>query len=710
MQALRTLPLFLVAVSQPATQAAAAQADPLGKVVELMDTLAAKIKKEGEAEEKAYADFVEWCDDASRNRQNEIKTATAKKAQLEAAISKASSDAAAASSKIEDLAGSIASGESDLKGATAVREKEAADFAGNEAELIDVIDTLGRAITALDREMAKNPAAFTQVSSTNIQGLVSSLEAVVDAAAFTSADRKKLLALVQQRQGAEAGDEDLGAPAAAAYKTHSTSILEVLEDIKEKAEEQLSDLRKAESNSKHNYAMLKQSLEDQGAADAKDLQEQRAAKASSEEAKAVAGGDLDETVKALADAKSTLETANTNCMQTAADHEATVKARAEELKVIAEARKILADTTSGAVDQTYSMLQTAAHAVSRLRTHADLANAEVINLVKKLAREQHSAALAQLASRISAVLRFGAGAGEDPFAKVKGLIQELIEKLEAEAGSEATEKAYCDEQIAKTEEKKSELGYDISKLTAKIDQASAKSAALKGEVKDVQEELAILAKTQAEMDTARREGHASFVQAQADLQEGLAGVRKALGVLREYYGGASAAFVQGGNLRATMRQPATPELHSKAAGAGGSIIGILEVVESDFAKNLAAEETEEDSAQVDYVKMTQQNKVTQTLKNQDVAYKTKEFTSLDKNVADLTGDRETTDAERSAVLEYYAKIKARCVARPETYEARKARREAEIKGLKDALVILEDETALVQRGKRGSARHHFLGL
>merc|ERR550525_1230395 len=163
------------------------------------------------------------------------------------------------------------------------------------------------------------------------------------------------------------------------------------------------------------------------------------------------------------------------------------------------------------------------------------------------------------------------------------------------------------------------------------------------------------------------------------------------------------------SLRAMMQQPAAPEIHSKATGAGSSIIGILEVVESDFATNLAKEETEEEDAATEYEKVTQENKVTGTLKNQDVKYKTQEFVGLDKRISELTADRESTDAELSAVLDYYAKIKERCIARPETYEERQRRRSAEIKGLKEALSILEQETAFVQR-KKGSLRGQFLGM
>merc|ERR1719395_495206 len=173
---------------------------------------------------------------------------------------------------------------------------------------------------------------------------------------------------------------------------------------------------------------------------------------------------------------------------------------------------------------------------SQMHSRADLANSEVINIVKKLARDQHSAALAQLASRIAVVVKYGGKDGADPFAKVKGLISDMITKLEKEAEAEATEKAYCDEQMAKTEAKKSELDDTIAKLTNKIDRAGARSASLKDEVAELEAELAALAKSQSEMDKIRSEEKANFDVAKAELTQGLTGVRKALGVLRDYYG------------------------------------------------------------------------------------------------------------------------------------------------------------------------------
>merc|ERR1719261_2163038 len=107
------------------------------------------------------------------------------------------------------------------------------------------------------------------------------------------------------------------------------------------------------------------------------------------------------------------------------------------------------------------------------------------------------------------MIRYGAASGEDPFAKVKGLIVEMIDKLMKEAEAEASHKAYCDEEMSKTKAKKDELNADIDKATAKIDNMSAKSADLKAQVKELQKELAELQAMQNEMDKVRADSKAA---------------------------------------------------------------------------------------------------------------------------------------------------------------------------------------------------------
>merc|ERR1719162_1584917 len=220
------------------------------------------------------------------------------------------------------------------------------------------------------------------------------------------------------------------------------------------------------------------------------------------------------------------------------------------------------------------------------------------------------------------------------------------------------------------------------------------------------------------MDGIRRSENAAHTSAKADLEQGLNGVRKALSVLRDFYGSEEAAssaasMLQEGDddkddmtsLMQEARQPAPPQKHEKSSGAGTGIIGLLEVCESDLAKNLATEDTEESDSATSYEKMTQSNKLTKASKDGDVKFKTAEFKSLDKSISDLEADKATESAELSAVSEYYGKVKDRCVAKPTPYAELKARRDAEIQGLKDALASIEG-AALMQvsdRRQRGNS-------
>merc|ERR1719375_1151162 len=144
------------------------------------------------------------------------------------------------------------------------------------------------------------------------------------------------------------------------------------------------------------------------------------------------------------------------------------------------------------------------------------------------------------------------------------------------------------------------------------------------------------------------------------------------------------------------RQPAPPENHRKSTGAGSGIINVLEVIESDLAKNLAEETTEEETAQNEYEKETQENKVLKAAKERDVKWKTQEYESLDQNVADLRTDLTTHSEELAAVLQYLEKVKDKCIAQPIPFEERAKRRAAEIKGLESALVTLTGQASFLQ--------------
>merc|ERR1719456_1357334 len=150
---------------------------------------------------------------------------------------------------------------------------------------------------------------------------------------------------------------ELGAPAPAVYKGKSGGIVDVLEDMLDKAEKELSEARKEESNAAHNYNLLKQSLSDQIKFDNEELDEAKKNKAAAQETQATAEGDLEATSADLAEAEKVLKQVSMECMTAAHDHDVSRQSRAEELKALATAKKIIQKMTAGATKQSYDFLQ-----------------------------------------------------------------------------------------------------------------------------------------------------------------------------------------------------------------------------------------------------------------------------------------------------------------------------------------------------------------
>merc|ERR1719420_457112 len=121
----------------------------------MLSGLEAKIIREGEAAQKTYDEFAEWCEDRSRNVGFEIKDGKAEVAEQTATIESSTASISSLNAKIEELANGLSVDEADLKAATEIRAKEAADFAATQKDLVETIDTLDRAILILEREMKK---------------------------------------------------------------------------------------------------------------------------------------------------------------------------------------------------------------------------------------------------------------------------------------------------------------------------------------------------------------------------------------------------------------------------------------------------------------------------------------------------------------------------------------------------------------------------
>merc|ERR1719201_2923359 len=658
---------------------------------------------------KVYEEFQEYCKDTAKETMFDIKTGKSGSERFAAAVDDFVAKIGVAETKIGELSDAIANDEKDLKSATAIRKKEYADFQKVDADLASSVDMLERAIGILERELSKT--GFMQMDKAAFNKVMTAVQAVIDVSAVTNAgDAAKLQMLLQ----ASTSEDDLelqpaGAPDPAAYKSSSGGIISALEDMLEKAKAQQSEAQKAEMNAKFDFDMLKQKLEDQVKFANKNLDDTKKSKAESEEGKATAEGNLEKSNKGIKEDSVKLKELQQECMTKAEEYEVEMHDREGELEALATAKKILVEKTGGAADRAYSFLQVSAKATTRAKAGTRVMarimeqRDAVIAQVQRIAQDG-STAMMQLAQR----LRMASLMDADPFAKIKGMIQEMIEKLVEEAGKEAEHKAYCDKEMGETKVKKEDMEEEVEDLTVKIDKATSKIAKLKQDIMTLSQELVKIAEEQQTADKIRAEEKAAWEAAEADFSSGLEGVGMALQVLRDYYAEKEESLLQTGAQTHTRVHAKAKAKDTKESGAASGIIGMLEVVESDFSKLLAEGKAAEDQAIKIYEEQTTENKIATKTKETEIKYKTKDQKETEALLESLKEDIGGSQKELDAINEYWEKLQPECVAKPEPYEERKKRREAEIAGLKEALKILEEESApaflQIRRPSRASSR------
>merc|ERR1719453_2455553 len=306
------------------------------------------------------------------------------------------------------------------------------------------------------------------------------------------------------------------------------------------------------------------------------------------------------------------------------------------------------------------------------------------NLVQKLKDMSHkfgSFALMELAG----------SAAMDPFVKIRGLIEDMIAKLLKEAQEEATQKAFCDEEMGKSKTSQAEKTMTLDKLNSRIDKAAARTAELTELIKTLESEIATLDASVAEATKIRTEEAESNAKAIKDFGDAAAATEKAIKILKDFYD--NAALIQTSSK--THSKDDAPEFGESKSGAGDVIVGILEMSNEDFVKLHSETSTAEAEAQEAFEKLINDNKASKAAKEAEVKASFSEIKSLTVSLSDNGEDKGMTEKELDAVLEYLDKLKPQCEEKVMSYAEKKARREAEIAGLKEALEILSG-AALVQ--------------
>jgi len=644
---------------------------PVQKVIQLIDELKGKVQKNLNAEAKSMSEYAQFCDDEASEKSYAIKTASKAIDGYKAVIEDTNGQIQQYASVVDSSASEAASKGQELSAATDVRSNENTDFKAAEKELVEAVDTLARAVVIIKREMSfvQGGSKATSVVAKKLAALSGALGTIIEASWMDAASRSKLKAFM----ATETDDElSLTQPQAAVhnYENHSGGIVETLEDMKDKAESALNNLRRDETKARHAFELIKQSLNDAIAILDKEIAEATANKSSAEEKLAKAQGDLASTDAAKAADETYLAKLQSECASKAQEWDERQKSAQAEMAALAKGHEILS-----------AKFGFAQLSVRKVTVHNDSFDARdrVLGLLRKLGRNYNSFAMMQIAN----------AATSDPFVKIRGMIENMIEKLLKQSQEEATHESFCKEETAKSQKSRDQKSASADKYQARIDGAKAGVAELKNEVSELAAEIADIDKSNAQASRLRNQENAEYKTASKDYKEAAEAITQALVVLKDFYRGGG-AFVQ------------QPSFDSTRGDAGHSIIEILEVSQSDFTRLLAEAETQESEAKNAYEVLTQENKVAKATKQASVKAKNSEVKSLEVALTHHSEDLDTVSKELDAVLSYLEKLKPQCESRAMTYEERKARREAEIAGLKEALSILEsDEGAASLIQKKG---------
>jgi hypothetical protein len=629
---------------------------PVQKVIELLDDLSGKVKADLQKEGYLMDEYTKWCDSESNEKEDAVAEAGRTINELKATIEESSGSISALTGEIEDLAGKISATEADLANATNIRTSEKAAFDATEKELVETQDSLERALVMIKRNMG-----FMQGKShkQNMDNLVASLRTIVDAS-WISTDEK---AKVQQLLQTEDSDEDLtltAQPQAAtsAYESHDGGILGTLTELKNKAEESLSKERKTEMEAQHAYELLKQSIEMELSGMQKRMSAATNERSSTEETMHAASAELEETKTSKSADEAYLADLKMDCAAKSTEWAERQKSVADELAAVAKAKEVLSSGVSVLLQVQRSVDDPDAEKRQRVTT-----------ILRNLAQEGHIYALSQLASE----------AAQDPFAKVKGLIESMIDRLMREAAEESDQKMFCDTEMAKSRGKQKDLAARADMHSVRIEKTEAGKAKLKEAISTLTTEISEIDAGMKEATDLRMQQKTEFDASSAEYKQSADAVANAIQVLQAYY--SSGSFVQTGQ---------APVLGGARTDIGSTIISMLEVAESDFTQLLSEATAAETAASTAFEKLSLKNKFARAAKIEEVKGKTSELKTLEMNLLNYKEDRETTGKELDAVLAYLDKLKPQCETKVVSFGERKARREADIAGLKEALAILSD--------------------
>jgi len=675
--------------SQPVT--------PVGKVISLLEDLKAEIETDGAGEAKTYDEYACFCKDKTDAKSSSILDGQDTIDALSASIMDDTATMDGKSVELQEQKTKLEKLKGELEAETERCLTEAADF---ESELSD----LSKACFALDKalgSMKGGTPSLLQLRGAALGAEVADVVKLGEALGLVAGSGRRAAASLLQ---VDPNDPE--------YKYHSDSIVELLEKLKKQFDTKKTEVQAEYTKAKKVCTDTKKQLSEDIDETDDEISSLELAINGLQVSIAENRRSLVDSEALLKDDKVYLHDLTDQCEGAAKQWDQRSAERGKELEALTEALVLLkGGPAEGSgiqqLDETVnkraigpappappappsrgagtrgppSFLQQGARSLAgRGKAGEADRKSQVERVLREAGARLGSPVLAELAAKV----------GGDPFKKVKKMVQDLIERLLNEAKMEATKQGFCDTQLGKAYQDRDYRLSDVKKLAAEIGIGRAKNETLTADIAELVEVLPKLYQALNETTRLRAEEKEENLERIKTAKVGVSMVTEAIVILKAYYKQSAKALLQ---QRASPVDEDTDGPGFSGAYRGNQdkskgIVGLLEVIKSDFDRTARHTTAEEKQAQEEFVEF---ERVTKTdisgketsleLKSEDQA---KVHAAMEKDLRDLG----TTQGLLDDALKTVEDLKPMCLDMGQSYAERVQKREEEIAALKSCLEIL----------------------
>jgi len=697
------------------------QANPIRRVVDMLQLMQQKVTAEGAKQEAAYNKFMCYCKTNGGVLSSSILAAKDKIEALETSIKRDTEKKSQTQGSLKEHTSSRDDAKDTVAQATALRQKEAAAFAKVKSDSNMNLAALEKAIPLIEKGMA---GSFLQTVEA---GRVRSF--AMERADLPDATREELLAFLS-------GGSDQK------YVPQSGEIVGILKTIHDEMSAGLADATSEENAAIQNYEALVAAKSKEIATLQKQIEVEMtrigdlSVKIAGEE------NDLEDTRASLSEDEKFQLDLSTSCDTKTKDWELIQQTRAAELATLAETIKLLND--DDALELFKATLPSASMSLVQVRIGSVAIRSRALALVARArgaARNGRMTTQPQLDLLVLALRGRKAG-----FEKVISMIDSMVVNLGKEQADDDHLKSYCESSLDKNDDRRKTLENSISDSGVAIDDMTGAIAQLTEEIAKMTADVKALDTSVAEATALRQSENADFKQLMSDDATAKEVLNFAKNRLNKFYNpklyktppkreltaeeritvnlggvvttaapggiagtGIGAVFVQTSSRVAPPAPPATFGAYSSKTDMGNGVIAMIDLLIKDLDKEMQEADVSEKNAQEEYETMMKESAAKRAADSKSITDMTAEKAATEESLQAESDKKADTTTEHLNTMKNIASLHAECDWLLQYYEVRKQARADEVESLKNAKAVLSGAGySLVQQGRlRGQVTRHM---